>query len=543
MSGRLFLFALVAAGLIGGAVYPLLKRKEPVVSAQSSPADARPAVRTALVEARPMKRTVRLTGTLKSGSQANLSPKQGGKVVAVLVQEGQTVRRGQELVRLDNSDALRQAEQARAGVAAARANLEKARTGVRLRRVDVEQRVLQAQRGLDQAKLQLEKAEAGVRLQQRAAQADVQRAQSGVDAARSALTKARKGARPEERKQAQLGVAQAERGVATAKKNLDDVEFLYNKGGLPRIQLDQAREGYQKAQDGLMQAKIQLDLVNAGATAEDITAAEAQVRSAEAALSAAKAAANRDELDRADVAAAQTQVRQAEDGLRAAQATRAELELADTDVQAARAAYEQAVAASRLASQQLASAVIVSPIDGVVTAVNAHPGEMAGPGMPLVTLVGTSGVYFEGAAPASVVRDVRTGQSVSVSVDTRRGSVFPGTVLSVGSVAGPDGRSFPVRISLSAKSGVLQPGTTAQGEVLLESYPNAATVPLEALRSEEDRTLVWVVRDNRVVEVPVEAGVQDRDRTMVRGEVRAGEPVILTTTSGVRPGDQVRVEH
>jgi HlyD family secretion protein len=542
MSARPFIIALVAAALVGGAVFPLLNRKGPVVSAQSSREEPLPAVRTAAVETRAMKRTVRLTGTLRSGSQASLSPKQGGKVLAVRVQEGQKVRRGQELVRLDNSDALRQAEQARAGVAAAKANLEKARSGLRLRRVDVEQRVTQAQRGLEQAKLQLEKAEAGVRLQQRAAQADVQRAQSGVDAARSALEKARKGARPEERKQAQLGVAQAERGVATARKNLDDVEFLFAKGGVPRVQLDQARDGYQKAADGLTQAKLQLDLVNAGARPEDIAAAEAQVRSAEAALSAAKTAASRDELDRADVAAAQSQVRQAEEGLHTAQATRAELELADTDVKAARAAYEQAVAASRLASQQLESASIVSPIDGVVTGVNIHVGEMAGPGMPLVTLVGTSGVYLEAAAPASIVRDLRPGQAVTVTVDTRRGATFAGSVLSVGSVAGPDGRSFPVHVSLSAVEGVLQPGASAQGEVLVESFPDAATVPQEAVRSEEERAVVWLVRDGKIVEVPVVAGVQDRTRTMVRGDVRAGEPVVLTTTSGVRPGDRVQVE-
>jgi hypothetical protein len=29
---------------------------------------------------------------------------------------------------------------------------------------------------------------------------------------------------------------------------------------------------------------------------------------------------------------------------------------------------------------------------------------------------------------------------------------------------------------------------------------------------------------------------------MVRGAVRTGEPVVLTTTPGVHPGDQVRVE-
>ncbi|MGV3724323.1 MAG: biotin/lipoyl-binding protein, partial [Actinomycetota bacterium] len=202
MTSRSIVIGALVCLAIGGAVYPLVVRRGPAVEPTVLAGNVTTAaVRAALADTRPMSRSILVSGTLKSGSQATLSPKQGGKVLSVLVREGQTVRRGQVLVRLDRSDVVRQAEQARAGVAAARANVEKARSGFRLRQADVEQRVRQARSGLEQAEVQLRKAEAGVRLQQRAATADVQRAQAGVDAARSALAKARKGARPEERGQ------------------------------------------------------------------------------------------------------------------------------------------------------------------------------------------------------------------------------------------------------------------------------------------------------------------------------------------------------
>ena len=129
MNIRTVALAGLALTLVGGAIYPLVNRKDPTPAAQASAPEAVPTVRTARVETQMMTRTLRLTGTLKSGSEATLSPKQGGKVLAVLVSEGQAVRRGQILVRLDTSDILRQSEQAQAGVSAARANLEKARTG------------------------------------------------------------------------------------------------------------------------------------------------------------------------------------------------------------------------------------------------------------------------------------------------------------------------------------------------------------------------------------------------------------------------------
>src|SRR5688572_30239503 len=91
--------------LIGGAALPLLARRAAIGAAQSSEAEqSLPVVQVAPVETRAMRRTVRVSGTLKSGSQATLSPKQGGRVTAVLVRAGQAVRRGHVLVRLDVSD-------------------------------------------------------------------------------------------------------------------------------------------------------------------------------------------------------------------------------------------------------------------------------------------------------------------------------------------------------------------------------------------------------------------------------------------------------
>jgi RND family efflux transporter MFP subunit len=528
-----------AAILLGGAVVPLLSRRDTPVSAQTPEAPLRPVVQVALARSRPMRRTLRLSGTLKSGSEATLSPKAGGKVTGVFVKEGQAVRQGQVLVRLDPSDTQRQVEQAEAGVRAARATWEKAQEGERLKRLDVERRVSEAQSGVQAAKLQVEKAEAGIRMQGRAGQAEVERAQGGVDAARSALAKAKQGARPEQRRQAEIGVRQAQRGVDQAKRSLDDVEFLYNKGGLPRVKLDEAREGYQKAQDGLAQARAQLDLLDAGATPEDVSAAEAQVRSAEAGLAAAKAAANREELDNADLAAARGQLQRAQEGLKAAIAGRAELEVARSDIRAARADYDRALAASRLAAQQLGGSEVTSPVDGLVTAVNTHLGEMAGPGQPLVTVVGTAGVYLEAAAPSRLVGQLRVGQGAVVSVDALRGETFRGTVRSVGNVAGPDGRSYPVEIAVSARAGLLKPGGFARAEVSAEAHEAAVTVPLEALKTLGDKTSVWVVRNRRLVAAPVEVPVQDERWAMVRGDVRPGDPVLLSSAPGLAPGDEV----
>src|SRR5437868_163676 len=113
---RIRIVAVIAGALllVGGAVWPLVSRRQTPVSAQSEETESRPVVQVVPAERRAMGRTVRLTGTLQSGSEAALSAKAGGRILAVNVREGQAVRRGEELVRLDVSDAQRQVEQAAA---------------------------------------------------------------------------------------------------------------------------------------------------------------------------------------------------------------------------------------------------------------------------------------------------------------------------------------------------------------------------------------------------------------------------------------------
>ncbi|MFN3650999.1 MAG: efflux RND transporter periplasmic adaptor subunit [Armatimonadota bacterium] len=544
MNVRTILVPVLGALLLGAAVYPVLSRREdPVRPVDAQSAEA-PIVRTAPVTRRAMSREILLTGQLKSGSEASLSPKLGGRVLAVLVAEGQAVRAGDVLLRIDTSDAQGQVDQAAAGVAAARAALQKAREGLRLKEIDVERRVREAERGVEQAKLAQERAEAGMTLQRKALGADVQRASAGVDAARSALARAKKGATPEQRRQAEIQLRQAERGLEQAKKSLDDVQFLADRGGLPRIQLDQAREGYKKAEDGVELARAQLQALERGASAEEIAAAEAQLRSAESGLQAARAAAGRGEIDDAELAVVRSQVRQAEDGLKTAIAARAELRVAREDVRAAEAALLQAQAGHRLARQQLDSGALLSPIDGTVTAVRVNAGEMAGPGMPAVTVVSRTGAYLEAGAPARHLSALRPGLPVQVSLDASRDRTFPGTVRTVDTVAGPDGRTFPVKIDVTAPAAELKPGARARATVRAAADAPGLAVPLDALRYEGERTSVWTVRDGHLAEVPVSVAMQEGGYALVdpRGaELEPGVPVVLSGAVGVAPGDPVRV--
>jgi len=66
--------------------------------------------------------------------------------------------------------------------------------------------------------------------------------------------------------------------------------------------------------------------------------------------------------------------------------------------------------------------------------------------------------------------------------------------------------------------------------------------PRAALRLEDGRTSLLVVRDGRVQGVPVEVGAVAEEDAEIRGPVEPGEPAVVGENGGaVAPGVRVRI--
>ncbi|MBP2644899.1 MAG: emrA 2 [Firmicutes bacterium] len=157
-----------------------------------------------------------------SGTIVSVSSKISGKVGEVLVAEGDKVKKGQVLVRLNPEDILAQRAQAEAALLAAKAKYDEVTTG----------------------------------------------------------------ARPQEISQSKAGVGQAQANLENAEKNYRRLEKLYNDGVVSAAQRDNALAAYQVAQESCNAANQSLSLTVSGPREEIIRAAEAQVKQAEANLAA-----------------------------------------------------------------------------------------------------------------------------------------------------------------------------------------------------------------------------------------------------------------
>jgi len=93
----------------------------------------------------------------------------------------------------------------------------------------------------------------------------------------------------------------------------------------------------------------------------------------------------------------------------------------DADLKLARAGLE-------LAKSRLGYATLTSPVNGVVLARAAQPGEVAAVGATVLSVGDLDNVWFEGYLPETSLALVRYGQKAEVSVDTYPEKKYSGTV-------------------------------------------------------------------------------------------------------------------
>ncbi|MDZ7772759.1 MAG: efflux RND transporter periplasmic adaptor subunit [Balneolaceae bacterium] len=124
----------------------------------------------------------RLSGTVIANNQVVLYPEINGRIAEVLVQNGESVREGDPLVRLDDSQYREQVEQARSGLRIAQARLKQAEA--RLQELEAQYRRVKALADENlSSQLELETLQA----QMASAEADVDLTQAQLEQAQSSL--------------------------------------------------------------------------------------------------------------------------------------------------------------------------------------------------------------------------------------------------------------------------------------------------------------------------------------------------------------------
>ena len=131
----------------------------------------------------------------------------------------------------------------------------------------------------------------------------------------------------------------------------------------------------------------------------------------------------------------------------------------------ARAGRMSAQAQAALYRQQLADAVLRSPIDGVVAEKRTDVGQRLQDNSVALVVVQTSPLKLRFRVPEKYLAQVHRGATVKAAVDPYPGQVFEGKVTVVGGVIDSATRSFTVETEFANRDGKLKPGLFARVEM------------------------------------------------------------------------------
>lgn len=221
----------------------------------------------------------------------------------------------------------------------------------------------------------------------------------------------------------------------------------------------------------------------------------------------------------------------------------AELERRETSLKAAQAQLDQAQAQLAAQGNQAAYTSLVADISGVITAIEAEPGQVVSAGTPVVRIAqdGPRDVVF--SVPEDKVAALKPGSAVTARLWAGNGDLA-GKIREVAASADPVTRTYPVKVSLDA---AVQPPLGATVSVMPQALSHAGTpvikLPTSALRQEGKGTAVWVL-DQATMTVksqPVEVATADGNDAVVAAGLQPGMLVVAAGVHVLSPGQKVTI--
>jgi membrane fusion protein, heavy metal efflux system len=465
-------------------------------------------IRVAAITPKPLELGLTATGKIELAAdrQSLVTAPVSGKIVALLVEPGATVRQGQPLATLTSPELADLRISTQSKRSELWANYQQAQASLQLATTNYQRYRTIAAAELNRAKDSLT-----------AAQAQYNNDQSLVQS-RSVVKAA------QENYQRQLAIAksetaQAQTEVAVAQERYTQDQRLAASGALPRRQVLESQAALSAARTKLTKAQQQ----------PEVLAALAELRKAEVELpvrnqqdSATRLADARSNLVTAstqkEVVAAEAELRRAQLALNAA---KAQYDLVDLS-------YNTRLKQLGTATDERGLVTIKAPLSGTVSDITATVGQTVTAGETKVMqvvddrqVIVTANIYERDLASVSL------GQRVNLKVASLPDQTFSGTVSRIGTLVGQE-RVVPVQAVLENSDRRLKAGMFTTMELMTGNRtPAVLAVPSAALVTANGQKTLYVQSGDKFQSVAVTTGRTSGDLVEIKTGLFAGDRVAV----------------
>lgn len=188
-------------------------------------------------------------------------------------------------------------------------------------------------------------------------------------------------------------------------------------------------------------------------------------------------------------------------------------------------------------------AVLTADVSGVVTAIDAEPGQVVGAGAPVVRIAadGVRDVVF--SVPEDKVAGVKVGAPVRIRLWAQN-TELPGKVREVAASSDPVTRTYLVKVSIDA-----QQAPALGATVYVSPHTGGAVgvpvikLPTGALRQDGQTTAVWVLDKASMTlrSQAIQIATADDNEAVVASGLQPGMLVVSAGVHVLSPGQKVRI--
>jgi HlyD family secretion protein len=286
-----------------------------------------------------------------------------------------------------------------------------------------------------------------IALQEELTRGRIADAQATLAAREERLTELKNGSRPQDLQKAWADVREANALMENAQADFRRMEMLFRDGGVAEQVRDAAHTNFTVTVERHRNALERLDLVKEGPRQEEIRRAEAEVRQAKA-------------------------------GLLLAQTGELEILRKRQELATLQASIARDRAALAAAEAQLGYTILRSPGTGVVLRKHVEPGEMIAAGTPVVTIADLNNIWVKIYIPEPQLGRIKLGQTTEITTDSYPDKVYRGKVTFINSEAEFTPKNvqtqeervklvFAVKIAVDNPNQELKPGMPADARIKL----------------------------------------------------------------------------
>jgi multidrug efflux pump subunit AcrA (membrane-fusion protein) len=496
-------------------------KKEKAAAASEGPGKSKrtPNVTTAPVEVRDIITTISVVGDISAVSEQRIAPRITGRLLELLVNEGDTVKAGQLIARIDGNDIAQQIARAQAQLIEAERRVEQATLAAQPAATNTKEVLAQQKNAQKVADATLKQAERNAELAVGTARSSVADAQARVDSAEAAVATAR------------ATKSSADANLTNAITRQTRVASLNTRGFISSQELDNAT------------TDVKVREANVAAATSNVDAALSNLRSAKALLTQAQKQLDlADAKSKTDIEVAKAAYDSSISQVRAADANMIQAKVSQKNIKALEGTRAAAKASLDALIQQQSQLNLVAAADGIVSQRLADPGTMLTAGTPVVVIQSSGAIQLDCLVDPDTATKLRIGAMVEVSTSDDDKQTTPGKVDVILPAADSGSRQLRVRVIVSNPPTTLRAGGFARVTFETSRVNDAIVAPREAIKRTKAGTVVAVVDGEGNVSVrDVKIGTEDAKGIQVLSGLAAGDMVVTMSFAPPKDGSKVNV--